>query len=308
MINQTSILSYLSERVSDPMQRHLLGQSVDYTQSKWYRQLADAQWPDGSWGRFHSMDSSVKQVFTTTEAALRRAWDMGLPKDDPVAAKCIALMERYLRGEQAWLDRTEVHRDGGRSFPIAFRFIIAANLSRFDPDNPLLASRREICAKNLRKAFEGGTLDEEIWWRENRRDDEIHLHPYMIQPAWLLQNCDCMDDELQRKFLDYLWHREKGIYYISRFPPCEKRNLEDKEFLMWLGIFEALCGFSLFPEFMRDGALPRLLHEAERLMHGDIALPAPAPMIGHYAESWRDKDKRKVDLLLRMARIIAKCA
>lgn len=308
------ILANLSERAFDPIQAHILrtirGQTpsgVDYTQSKWYRQLADTQWPDGSWGRFHSMDSSVKQVFTTTEAALRRAWDMGLPKDDPVVAESIALMERYLRGEQAWLDRTEVHRDGGRSFPVAFRFLIAANISRFDPDNPLLASRREICAKNLAVAFEGGALDEDIWWREIRKDDEILLEAFMIYPAWLLQNCDCMDDALQRKYLDYLWRREQGIYYLPKFPPCALRSLEDKRFPAWLGILESLSGFSLFPEFMREEALPYLLHEAGRLMHEDIALPAAPPMIGHYAESWRDKDMRKTDLLLRMARIIAKC-
>jgi len=132
MIDFQQIIEYLCERVFDPvpafiMQKEILktpAASPGYVnaneqmrQSKWYRELAGEQWDDGSWGRFHSMDSkaTVKQRFATTEDALKRARQLSLTKDDPVVAKCIALMERYVRGEETWRDNIEKHKDGGKS-------------------------------------------------------------------------------------------------------------------------------------------------------------------------------------------------
>ena len=73
-----------------------------------------------SWGRFHSMDSRIanKQKFVSTEAALRRLRELGLPKDDPAVAKCIKLMERYIREEETWRDYVEKQRtmEGGSYF------------------------------------------------------------------------------------------------------------------------------------------------------------------------------------------------
>lgn len=48
-----------------------------------------------------------------------------------------------------------------------------------------------------------------------------------------------------------------------------------------------LSGFSLFPELMKDEALPHLINEVDRLIHKDVVLRAPEPAVNNirYAES-----------------------
>ncbi len=44
----------------------------------WVKDLSIEQYSDGSWGRFHSMDSTLKARFQTTEIAVRRALALAL--------------------------------------------------------------------------------------------------------------------------------------------------------------------------------------------------------------------------------------
>ena len=82
MINIQRIIDYLSEHISDSVPKYILTKEIykkapsspeyadaynDMKQSKWYRELADEQWEDGSCGRFHTMSSKeIKQKFVST--------------------------------------------------------------------------------------------------------------------------------------------------------------------------------------------------------------------------------------------------
>jgi len=112
-------------------------------------------------------------------------------------------------------------------------------------------------------------------------------------------------DSLQRQYLDYIWHRKDGIYYLANFPLTEKPKLEDKRFYLWLYTLEYMSGFSLFPEFMKDEAFPHLLNETYRLINDDVAIPVSYKI--RYAESCRNKNKRKNDIILRILRLLVKC-
>lgn len=313
------VIDYLLPAAVDPFQRYILKKEIlretpdggAYSAihtSKWYSQLADEQWENGSWGRFHSMDTRLmnKRKFVSTEAALRRAFDLGLTKADKLIEKCAALMERYLRGEEMWLDYTEKHHDNGKSFLIAFPFLIAANLSRFDPENALLKSKRDVFVKTLEKSFVSGSFEKDVWEQGNREYIGPCLGAWTVYPFWLLQGSDCLDEALQRRYLNYIWNRNEGIHYISKSAPAEKFWLEDKGFTVWLSALESLSGFSLFPEFMRDDVFPHLSGEMYRLMNGGVRLPVARPISGHYAESWREKNARKNDMLLRILRVLVK--
>lgn len=313
-------IEYAAQIAVDPFQKHILQKEVlkipvetevaeSIHRSKWYRQLADEQWEDGSWGRFHSMDSHVpgKQKFVTTEAALRRMHELALTKDDPMVLKSVQLMERYVRGEETWSDNVEKHHDNGKSHLHSRFFLSAADLSQFDPLNPAILPYRDICVKQLEKAFATDAFDEKAWMNDNLDYTGICLEAYMVYPLWLVQNTDCLSDELQRKYLNYIWNRQKGIYYISHSSVSQKLSLEDKGFTTWLSALEALSGFSLFGEFMKDGVYDHLISEMERLMKSEISLPPAHPITGHYAENWRDKNARKSDMLLRILRILVKC-
>ena len=61
-------------------------------QHPWVKQLSQEQQPDGSWGRFHSMDSRLKARFPTSETAIRRALALGLDKENPVLARVAGYM------------------------------------------------------------------------------------------------------------------------------------------------------------------------------------------------------------------------
>lgn len=320
MITTNAIIDYLSDRVIDPIPRFILLKeilktppaSASYTstyeevkESKWYLQLKQEQWEDGSWGRFHTQDTKavIKQTFPTTESAIQRMLELSLELNDPMVAGCIHRMECYLDGSDQWPDTIEKHH----GFIIALNSIVASNLSLLIPDHPLISNKQRICAENITKAFHNGIFMEDIWTAENKRSNEIYLNAYMVHPARLLQSNPWLSEEVQRKYLKYLWYRKEGIYYISGFAPADITSLESKKFITWLSSLEALSGFSLFPEFMQEGALQQLQAEAERLMTQEVNLPTAHPVYGHYSESWRIKDKRSYDLLLRILRLLMKC-
>jgi hypothetical protein len=326
LINTQQIIEYLSEHISDPVPKFIMQKEIfkepatspsyinaynQMKQSKWYHELADEQWDDGSWGRYHSQDSKSvnKQKFVTTESALRRALELSLSKDDPIIAKCIRLMERYVRGEETWRDNIEKHHDGGKSHLRSRPFVTAAFLNLFDPENPVVKTKLDAFVKTLKIALSKGYFDEEAWEEENRNYRGPCLNGWNAFPLMILQNANCMDDSLQRQYLEYIWHRKGGIYYLTNFPISDKRKVEDRSFYSWLSALGYLSGFSLFGEFMKDDALPHLINEVNRLIHEDVILPPPEPA-GYsirYAESWRDKNARKNDLILRITRIIVKC-
>lgn len=310
------VIKYLNENMSDPVPKYILQKEIlrnssnksdnnMLKESKWYKQLATEQWENGSWGRFHTQDtkSQLKQKFTTTEAALRRARELSLEENDEIIFKTIQLMERYLQGQEEWTDTNENHY----GFQVAFRTLIAANLSLFDPKHPLVQKKKEICADNLSKAFKNGTLDEDIWENENRISNEILLKPYMVYIIWLLQNNDYLDKAKERDFLEYIWNRKEGIYYCTNGPLSGIEFLESRNFLTWLSGLENLSNFSLFPEFMSLGTSSHLLNEIHRLMYDDVLLPKTGPIFGHYSETWLNKIFRRNDMILRILRILMKC-
>ncbi len=314
------ILNYLTANCTDPFQKYIFEREIllempsqadidAIHESKWYKRLADEQWDDGSWGRFHSMDSRdpVKRKFTTTEGALNRAYDLGLTKDDVLVSKCISYMERIVNGEETWRDNIEKHHDNGKSHMQSRPFLTAAALSRFDPDNEAVKPKREVFVNTLKVALSDGFFDESAWEAENKSYRGPCLNGWNAYPFMILQKPGCMPDELQRQYLKYIWDKPEGIYYVSGLAVSEKISFEDRRFKQWLSAFDLLSGFTLFMEFANDTAMPHLISELERLITSEIELPSPPFIIGHYAESWRNKAARKTDMVLKIARVIAKC-
>ena len=88
-------------------------------------------------------------------------------------------------------------------------------------------------------------------------------------------------------------------------PPTDKRYLEDRRFFEWFNTLELLSGFSLFSEFMAGDILTHLMNETKRLINDDVTIPASYNV--RYSESWRDKNARKNDMILRIFRVLVKC-
>lgn len=309
------VIDYLTENMSDPVPQYILKKEINRNlstetekklkDSKWYKQLANEQWENGSWGRFHTQDtkSQLKQKFTTTESALRRSRELSLDKNDEIIAKAVQLMERFIQGQEEWLDVNEQHY----GFKIAFSTIIAANLSLFDTRHPLVQAKKAICAENISKSFINGLINEDIWEKENRKSNDILLRPYMVYIIWLLQNNDYLDKSNERNLLEYIWYRKDGIYYCTNGPSSDMELLESKNFTSWLSGLENLSDFSLFPEFMSMGTTKHLLNEIHRLMYSEVTLHNSNPIFGHYSETWSKRNYRKHDMILRILRLLIKC-
>ena len=103
-------------------------------QSKWVRQLEDAQLPDGSWGRFHSQDTKKKTVFRTTEEAIDRAFALGLEPGDGLLTRVSQYIQNVLDGDAQITDRDEKNE----AWPLLVKFILAGRLAQIDPANQLL--------------------------------------------------------------------------------------------------------------------------------------------------------------------------
>ena len=339
---------YLSEHISDPVPKYIFikeilnkhSASAEYKnaygemkQSKWYRELADDQWENGSWGMFHGGDvkAQKRQKFPCTEAALRRARELSLTKDDPIIAKCITLMVKYALREEPYPDWIEKHKDEGEGHLLSIPFGVSANINMFDPGNPIIKPYRDVAVEITKEAFAEGNYNEEAFDKAIR-DYRVpgYCKPGNAFSLMLLCNCDCMGGVLQRQYLNYVWNKKDGIMYISNYQLTVKRNteddcrqvealkrhVEDKDFYSWLSILELFSRFSLFHELMERGVLSHLLYEADRLIHGDIDLPKPPgghvkpcghAVNGRYSESWRDKNKQKTDMVLRIARLLTVC-
>jgi hypothetical protein len=81
--------------------------------------------PNGTWGRFHSRDSSLKSRFPTSEIAIRRDLALGLEKDNPVLEQAVKFLQKVLEGKAAWSDRLEK----SEGWPIMFDAVTSGTLA-----------------------------------------------------------------------------------------------------------------------------------------------------------------------------------
>lgn len=313
------ITEYVQDNMKDPVPQYIIKKEIikdkilpsdmaDLYESIWYKQLLSEQYEDGSWGRFHSMDSSIKgRKFKTTESALLRAKDIGLSKEDAMVSKAVNLLEGYIVGTIPLPDRIEVHKDGGKSFIRSIPFMASSDICMFYPDNDQIQPCREICVTQLQKSFVGDEFDENTWKGLNRELKGICLDASSIYPLRLLQKENCISEELQKQFLSYIWNRKEGIYYISDYAPSVRFSAESKDFTRWLYALETLSGFSLFTQFMKEDVYSALILETNKLINDEVNVPSSNYVVGKYTENQRNSKARKNDLILRILRILIKC-
>ena len=164
-----------------------------------------------------------------------------------------------------------------------------------------------------------GTLVSEKPFITQQEIDEINL---TVEDVTLRNNAiNALMNKRRNEFYKRKYFNIQSPYPPEGFvymygPPAKKQCLENKYFPEWLSCLELMSGYSLFGEFMKDDIYPFLLSEAGRLITGDVVLPKPASghvkncgleTNGRYADSWRDINKRKTDMVLRIARILVKC-
>lgn len=212
--------------------------------------IASEQLKDGSWGRFHSMLSTARKRYHTTEAAAWRLHEMGLRRGFRVVDDACAYMERLLEEPSLWPDAWE-KREG---FAEAVPLFVASKLALFGCDTPAYREAVAPWLEALEVALEGGAYDGERLNRRSKAKMGIRLHNLFCGPAGLNNlilyraHRDEIPAETQRALLRWLRGRREDIPYtgLSLAQPFDALTRPNRlnPYVRTLGLLSGLDGFS----------------------------------------------------------------
>ncbi|MBN2004217.1 MAG: hypothetical protein JXA21_12750 [Anaerolineae bacterium] len=282
-------------------------------ESKWVALLRDAQLADGTWGRFHTQDSRLKQPFPTTEVAIAIALDSGLDKHTLLLQKTIGTIVEYVDGETVWPDTPEKHEN-----PLAWyvwgRHFSAAVLALIDRQHPRLDEFWNLWAEAMRAAFHSGSYDRQKEIEvlnlllECRMKNPVPFHkkyPLLILSA----TNNRLPEALERQLLDFVVNSPEGIYYVyaktihAPVPP-----ILSKDFWHWFQAHKLLSRFPLWRTMSEDavnGIWAQRTGDGLWDLGGKIARKpfTSFPL----SEAWRRPENRLIDSSVEILTLLSKC-
>jgi hypothetical protein len=208
--------------------------------------LAESQLTDGSWGRFHTRDTSRRSRFATSEIAIRRGLSLGLERDDPVLARSVAYMTAVLGGRRAWADRVE-HAEG---WPTVVEAITAGTLAEVDPTHPAIAAPWAYWAEIAERALASGSYDARAETRAHRALRGracVYLGSRYVLTLLGAQSGG-LPAALDRRLATWAWERPEGIGYLGVNP----RRPDDRHAAQWLESLAILAAFRSRPAGAMD--------------------------------------------------------
>lgn len=268
---------------------------------KWVAEVSAEQRQDGSWGRFHSMNSKLKQKWPTTESAMSRLKYLGLDISNPSVEKACKYCETLLNDISLWPDAMERNK----LFPRAVPIYITTALSHFGSEDRLYKQVRDNLLLLLHKAFAGGQYDADALNAAAKEHLGIETHDTYIGLSskyfiiFFCNNVSCIDRDVQRQYLAWL-HRQDTVYYSSgslKQPITPLSNIrlicERAEFLWYLSAF---TGFA--EEFAQDLNALFCLRRSDGYWDFGAKLGCP-----RLSESWAKPMDRKIDQTFYLLRL-----
>jgi hypothetical protein len=270
-------------------------------------ELRHAQQPNGTWGRFHSQDSSRRLPFSTTEFAIKRVLGLGLDGGSEILCRAVDYMQGVLAGQVTWSDPPEKHE----GWPANIQFITAGVLASIDPRHPALAPHARTWAEIVRRTFHGGQYDPSAERQAHRDLNGIvtkgkYLKLAGLYPLRLLAlPCSGLEAGVEQALLHWLWTKADGIYYtygaaMGRMPP-----LDSPHFIFWLEGQSLLSGFAGW-RALAEPLLERLW--AARGPDGlwDFGPHARASAAMPLSENWKNPLDRKIDCSVYALMLVSK--
>lgn len=283
---------------------------VDLANSKPALELIESQEANGTWGRFHSQDTKdkVKKRFVTTEQAIRQALALGFDRESDVLQNVVQFMVNVLEGKETWSDPPEKHE----GWPTGVRLITTATLARIDNRHPAIQKVWESWAEILTRTFISGDYDGE----DERKAHQIlngivtrNKYPRLssIYPLVLLSSTEgALPKDLETRFLDWIWRKKDGIYYLTWFSLDKCPGLNAKEFPFWLEAIEILSAFDRWAGEHGEEVAELLWNQ--RNSHGawdlesdsESAKGAKKYCCFQLSESWRNPLNREIDCTVKI--------
>ena len=232
MTDIQSIIDDVLALEPEPLARHVMARMIEAPAQNRHPDLLDgpgllqqpqvarvlvSQWTDGSWGRFHSMDTTRKQFPKTTESAIRLLLALGLTVDDAPLSRARTYLEQILRHEVAMRDPAEPNE----RWPIGAELFAASCLALIDPANPLLDAPIQRWVGVVSLTFTDGTYQAA---REVEAQRVVHglsgelyyLHLSNRYTAELLgARPDSLDPSTREAYGRWLCETDRGIGYLG---------------------------------------------------------------------------------------------
>lgn len=265
----------------------------------WVEELASEQHVDGSWGRFHSMDSSIKKRFPTSETAIRRALALGLDKDTPIVSRAVEYMVKVLDGKAAWSDRVEK----SEGWPIGVQTITAGILAQIDPTHPAIQPAWEYWLKVASDSFPGGSYDPSAEWQSHRKKRGIGIIYLASRYTLSLLGAHgtALPAELESRIVDWIWNNPAGIGYLG----VDLGQPTPYKIHYWLESNEILSSFPSWPR-IASGAVKWLWHRRNSDGFWDFGTKVSRCPYFPLSDDWRKPGNRCLDHSTRVLALLRK--
>jgi hypothetical protein len=259
----------------------------------WVKELAREQISDGSWGRFHSMDSSRKNRFPTSEFAIRRALALGLEKESPPLSRAVNFMRSVLHGRTTWSD----HVEKTEGWTIAVEAITAATLAEVDPECKSILSAWEYWVSIAGLSFHAGTYNVQAEWKahQERRGRSIHYLPSRYVLTLLGARSASLPASLDRRIVNWMWNNPAGIGYLG----TNLQHPEPFRISNWLESLEILARFQHWREFA-SGAIAWLWDQRKADERWDFGSRGSRSYYFPLSDDWRPAGNRSMDHTTRI--------
>ena len=210
------------------------------TQEKVIKILMDEQYQDGSFGRFHTMDSKLKQKIPTTEAAAWLMYENFITRQVDVCNKTCLYMERLLDDTRNWPDSWEKNK----YFKSAVPLFIASKLALFTSEtneykrvlNTWISILISAFQTNQYSAHRANEISKQLLGVEIDKT-YIGLHSLNCLALFAL-NTDKIPIPIQKAYLQWLHNFDGKITYTDVEPKNLTNNFKSIRVISLLSKFK----------------------------------------------------------------------
>lgn len=290
--------------------KHLTKLKKQVLQTKLVTGILTEQRKNGTWGRFHSQNTKIKQKYPTTESALHRCSVIGLTNEDLPIKTAIDYMEKVLQGKFVWED----WREKSEAWDAGVAVITASTLAEWCPNHPLVLPIRILWQKIVAESFESSLYHPSLEVMAQRKYHQISSDFYYIGSKYavrLLSSGKNKGDpkdtpDIENDYVKWLWTRESGMGYISNNRLADlPKEVTYKAVSAKIKALELLAGFPSTPSVCQDFIMWLWKNREEDGLwnfgpKGTEKIELPL------SENTRNKINRKIDYTVRILSILHK--